>query len=149
MIEAVGREFWPDFFRAVDRALAPGGRVGLQAITMPDGRFDGYVRRSDWIQKHIFPGGLLPCLREICAVSAAHTGLTVTGVEDRPLDYARTLQAWRTRFMARLDEVRQMGFDERFIRTWEYYFASCEAGFRTRNLGLMHVMLARTGEELR
>ena len=67
MIEAVGREFWPDFFRAVDRALAPGGRVGLQAITMPDGRFDGYARRSDWIQKHIFPGGLLPCLREVCA----------------------------------------------------------------------------------
>ena len=148
MIEAVGREFWPDFFTAVDRALAPGGRVGLQAITMPDGRFDGYARRSDWIQKHIFPGGLLPCLREICAVTAAHTGLTVTGVEDRPLDYARTLHAWRTRFMARLDEVRGMGFDERFIRTWEYYFASCEAGFRTRNLGLMHVLLARTGDDL-
>ncbi len=148
MIEAVGREFWPDFFRAVDRALAPGGRVGLQAITMPDGRFDGYARRSDWIQKHIFPGGLLPCLREVCAVTAAHTGLTVTAVEDRPLDYARTLHAWRTRFMARLDEVRRMGFDDRFIRTWEYYFASCEAGFRTRNLGLMHVMLARTGDDL-
>jgi len=148
MIEAVGREFWPAFFTAVDRALAPGGRVGIQAITMPDGRFDGYARRSDWIQKHIFPGGLLPCLREICAVTAAHTGLTVTGVEDRPLDYARTLQAWRARFMARLDDVRGMGFDERFIRTWEYYFASCEAGFRTRNLGLMHVMLARTGDDL-
>lgn len=148
MIEAVGREFWPDFFKAVDRALAPGGRVGLQAITMPDGRFDGYVGRSDWIQKHIFPGGLLPCLREVCAVTAAHTGLTVTSVEDRPLDYAHTLHNWRTRFMARLDEVRHMGFDERFIRTWEYYFASCEAGFRTRNLGLMHVMLARTGEDL-
>ena len=148
MIEAVGREFWPDFFRAIDRALAPGGRVGIQAITMPDGRFDGYVTRADWIQKHIFPGGLLPCLREICAVSAAHTGLTVTQVEDRPLDYARTLHAWRARFMARLDEVRQMGFDDAFIRTWEYYFASCEAAFRTRNLGLLHVVLARTGDDL-
>ncbi len=148
MIEAVGREFWPDFFRALDRALAPGGRVGIQAITMPDGRFDGYVRRSDWIQKHIFPGGLLPCLREMCAVSAAHTHLTVTQVEDRPLDYAHTLHAWRTAFMARTDEVRRLGFDDRFIRTWEYYFASCEAGFRTRNLGLMDVMLARPGEAL-
>ncbi len=148
MIEAVGREFWPGFFQAIDRALAPGGRVGIQAITMPDGRFDGYARRSDWIQKHIFPGGLLPCLREITAVSAAHTTLGVTHVEDRPLDYARTLHAWRTAFMARIDEVRRMGFDERFIRTWEYYFASCEAGFRTRNLGLLHVMLARVGDDL-
>ncbi len=148
MVEAVGREYWPDFFRAIDRALAPGGRIGLQAITMPDGRFDGYARRSDWIQKHIFPVGLLPCLREICAVTGAHTQLAVTQVEDRPLDYARTLHAWRTRFMSRVDEVRQLGFDDRFIRTWEYYFASCEAGFRTRNLGLLHVMLARVGDDL-
>jgi cyclopropane-fatty-acyl-phospholipid synthase len=148
MIEAVGREFWPDFFRAVDRALAPGGRVGLQAITIPDGRFDGYVRRADWIQKHIFPGGLLPCLREICTVTAAHTRLGVTAVEDRPLDYARTLRVWRTRFMSRVAEVRHLGFDERFVRTWEYYFASCEAAFRTRHLGLLHVMLARVGDDL-
>ncbi len=146
MIEAVGREFWPDFFSAIDRVLAPGGRVGIQAITMPDGRFDGYARRTDWIQKHIFPGGLLPCLREICAVTAARTQLTVTHVEDRPLDYAHTLRAWRARFTSRIGDVRRLGCDDRFIRTWEYYLASCEAGFRTRNLGLMHLVLQRTGE---
>jgi cyclopropane-fatty-acyl-phospholipid synthase len=148
MIEAVGQEFWPGFFQAIDRVLAPGGRVGIQAITIPDQRFDQYVKRSDWIQKHIFPGGLLPCLREICAVTAAGTRLAVTHVEDRPLDYAATLLAWRRRFFDRIDEVRRMGFDDRFIRTWEYYFASCEAAFRTRNLGLLHLTLSRVGEDL-
>lgn len=148
MIEAVGQEFWPGFFQAIDRVLAPGGRVGIQAITIPDQRFDQYVRRSDWIQKHIFPGGLLPCLREVCAVTARHTRLAVTDVEDRPLDYATTLRHWRARFLACLDEVRAMGFDERFIRTWEYYLASCEAAFRTRNLGLLHLTLSRVGEDL-
>ena len=148
MIEAVGREFWPGFFQAIDRALAPGGRVGIQAITIPDGRFDQYVQHADWIQKHIFPGGLLPCLREVCAVTAAHTRLAVTHVEDRPLDYAATLAAWRQRFFERLDDVKQMGFDDRFIRTWEYYFASCEAAFRTRNLGLLHLTLSRVGDDL-
>ncbi len=128
--------------------LAPGGKVGIQAITIPDGRFDAYVGRSDWIQKHIFPGGLLPCLREICAVTAEHTGLAVIGVEDRPLDYARTLREWRTRFMAAQTEVAALGFDQRFVRTWEYYLASCEAAFRSRNLGLLHVTLARVGDDL-
>ena len=148
MIEAVGREFWADFFRTIDRVLAPGGRVGIQAITIPDGRFDHYARQADWIQKHIFPGGLLPCLREVCAVTAAHTRLGVTDVEDRPLDYASTLRAWRRRFFDRIDEVRRLGVDERFVRTWEYYLASCEAAFRTRNIGLLHLSLARVGEDL-
>jgi cyclopropane-fatty-acyl-phospholipid synthase len=148
MIEAVGREFWPAFFGKIDEVLAPGGRVGIQAITMVDHRFDEYVRHCDWIQKYIFPGGLLPCLREVCAVAAAHTRLGVVGVEDRPLDYARTLQLWRARFFERLDTVRALGFDQRFVRMWEYYLATCEAAFRTRNLGLLHLTLARTGEDL-
>lgn len=148
MIEAVGRDYWPTFFAALDRLLAPGGRVGIQAITIPDLRFDGYVGRVDWIQKHIFPGGLLPCLREICAVSAAQTELGVVAVEDRPLDYAETLRHWRQRFLAHLDEWRSRGVEDRFVRTWEYYLASCEAAFRTRNLGLMHVTMARVGEDL-
>lgn len=149
MIEAVGREFWPAFFSQIDRVLAPGGRVGIQAITMVDHRFDEYVRHCDWIQKYIFPGGLLPCLREVCAVTARHTRLGVIGVEDRPLDYARTLQLWRERFLGRLDRVRALGFDDRFARMWEFYLATCEAAFRTRNLGLLHLTLARTGDDLR
>jgi cyclopropane-fatty-acyl-phospholipid synthase len=148
MIEAVGREYWPAFFRKIDEVLAPGGRVGLQAITMIDHRFDSYAKHCDWIQKHIFPGGLLPSLREMSTVMTRHTRLGVIGLDDRPLDYARTLLAWRHRFLERLDEVRALGFDDRFARMWEFYLASCEAAFRTRNLGLLHLTLARAGDDL-
>lgn len=148
MIEAVGREYWPAFFRKVDEVLAPGGRVGIQAITMIDHHFDAYAKHCDWIQKYIFPGGLLPSLREISAVMTAHTRLGVIGLDDRPLDYARTLRAWRSRFLERLDDVRALGFDDRFLRMWEYYLATCEAAFRTRNLGLLHLTLARAGDDL-
>lgn len=149
MIEAVGREYWPTFFRKIDEVLAPGGRVGLQAITMVDHRFDEYAKHCDWIQKYIFPGGLLPSLREISTVMTRHTRLGVIGLEDRPLDYARTLRDWRSRFLERLDEVRALGFDDRFVRMWEYYLATCEAAFRTRDLGLLHLTLARAGDDLR
>ncbi|MGE0041999.1 MAG: class I SAM-dependent methyltransferase [Vicinamibacterales bacterium] len=149
MIEAVGREFWPGFFRAIDRALAPGGRAGIQAITMPDHHFDEYARHCDWIQKHIFPGGLLPSIREVAGVAARVSRLGLIEIEDRPLDYARTLAAWRAAFFERIDRVRSLGFDARFVRMWEYYLATCEAAFRTRNLGLVHLVLARAGEDLR
>lgn len=146
MIEAVGEEYWPSYFRKIDEVLAPGGRAGIQAITMVDARFAAYRRHCDWIQKYIFPGGLLPSIGEIVRVTAAQTRLGVVALEDRPLDYARTLAAWRRRFFERLDRVRGLGFDDRFIRMWEYYLASCEAAFRTRNLGLVHLVLGRVGE---
>ncbi|MEW6320577.1 MAG: cyclopropane-fatty-acyl-phospholipid synthase family protein [Acidobacteriota bacterium] len=149
MIEAVGREYWPTFFRTIDRVLAPGGRAGIQAITMPDPLFDQYAKRCDWIQKYIFPGGLLPSVREIGAATAAATRLSLIALDDRPLDYARTLAAWRARFFERLDEVRALGFDARFVRMWEFYLASCEAAFRARHLGLMHLVFARVGDDLR
>jgi len=149
MIEAVGREYWPTFFRKVDQVLAPGGRAGIQAITMVDHRFDAYAQHCDWIQKYIFPGGLLPSLREVSTVMTRHTRLGVIGLEDRPLDYARTLRDWRGRFLERLDEVRALGFDDRFVRMWEYYLATCEAAFRTRDLGLLHLTIARAGDDLR
>ena len=79
-------------------------------------------------------------------VTAAHTRLGLVALEDRPIDYAHTLRAWRTRFFERLDRVRELGFDDRFIRTWEYYLATCEAAFRTRNIGLVHLVLGRVGE---
>ncbi len=143
----MGRKYWPSYFGAIGRLLAPGGRAGIQAITLPDARLK-FAETYTWVQKYIFPGGLLPCLREICAVTAAHTRLAVIGVEDRPLDYARTLQEWRTRFMAAQTEVAALGFDQPFVRTWEYYLARCEAAFRTRNLGLLHLTLTRAGEDL-
>jgi cyclopropane-fatty-acyl-phospholipid synthase len=146
MIEAVGEAYWPGYFRTIDEVLAPGGRAGIQAITMVDARFAEYRKHCDWIQKYIFPGGLLPSIGEVVRVTSAHTRLGLVELEDRPLDYARTLQAWRTRFFDRLDRVRALGFDDRFIRMWEYYLATCEAAFRTRNIGLVHMVLGRVGE---
>lgn len=146
MIEAVGEEYWPSYFSKIDEILAPGGRAGIQAITMVDARFADYRKHCDWIQKYIFPGGLLPSIGEVVRVTAAHTRLGVFGLEDRALDYARTLRDWRGRFFDRVDHVRALGFDDRFVRMWEYYLASCEAAFRTRNIGLVHLVLGRVGE---
>jgi len=146
MIEAVGEAYWPSYFSKIDEILAPGGRVGIQAITMVDARFAEYRKHCDWIQKYIFPGGLLPSIGEVVRVTAAHTRLGVFGLEDRALDYACTLRDWRHRFFDRLDRVRALGFDDRFVRMWEYYLASCEAAFRTRNIGLVHLVLGRVGE---
>lgn len=146
MIEAVGEEFWPGYFRKIDEVLAPGGRAGIQAITMVDARFEAYRQQCDWIQKYIFPGGMLPSIGAMVDVTARGTRLGLMGLEDRPIDYANTLRDWRQRFFARLDEVRALGFDERFIRMWDYYLASCEGAFRTRNLGLLHLVFGRVGE---
>jgi cyclopropane-fatty-acyl-phospholipid synthase len=148
MIEAVGREYWDSFFATCDRVLAPGGRVGLQVITMPDFRFEAYAKRCDWIQKYIFPGGLLPSLTELGRAAGRVSALTVTAVEDIGLDYARTLAEWRTLFMRRLTDVRALGFDDRFIRMWDYYLAVCEGAFATRTLGTMQIVMARAGERL-
>ena len=146
MIEAVGEEFWPGYFRKIDEVLAPGGRAGIQAITMVDARFEAYRRQCDWIQKYIFPGGMLPSIGAMVDVTARGTRLGLVGLEDRPIDYANTLRDWRQRFLASLDEVRTLGFDDRFIRMWDYYLASCEGAFRTRNLGLLHLVFGRVGE---
>ena len=128
MLEAVGHEYFPAFFEMCDRVLRRGGRIGLQSITYPDARYEDQRRGANWIQKYIFPGGLLPSLAVI--ERATHrTSLLVTGVTDIGPHYAPTLRAWREKFMSNLDGVRALGFDERFIRMWEYYLALCEAGF--------------------
>ena len=128
MLEAVGHEYFPAFFETCDRVLRRGGRIGLQSITYPDARYEDQRRGANWIQKYIFPGGLLPSLAVI--ERATHrTSLLVTGVTDIGPHYAPTLRAWRTKFMSNLDAVRALGFDERFTRMWEYYLALCEAGF--------------------
>ena len=128
MLEAVGHEYFPAFFETCDRVLRRGGRIGLQSITYPDARYEDQRRGANWIQKYIFPGGLLPSLAVI--ERATHrTSLLVTGVTDIGPHYAPTLRAWREKFMSNLDAVRALGFDERFVRMWEYYLALCEAGF--------------------
>jgi cyclopropane-fatty-acyl-phospholipid synthase len=146
MLEAVGREHWRTFFEKCHEVLAPGGRIGIQTISMPDHRFEAYARRCDWIQKYIFPGGLLPSVSELCRAMMPSTPLTLRYVEDIGPHYAETLERWRTAFLGRLDEVRALGFDDRFIRMWDFYLASCQALFRTRQIGNLQLVLARVGE---
>ena len=130
MLEAVGHEYYGAFFRACDNALAPGGRLSLQTITVPDAGYRRQLRGANWIQTYIFPGGLCPSLAVI--ERATHdTRLLFSGATDIAADYVRTLRAWRLRFLEQTDAVRAMGFDDRFLRMWEYYLALCEAGFAT------------------
>ncbi len=146
MFEAVGRRFWAPWFQAIDRLLAPGGVAAFQAICHPDRGFEAYARHRDWIERRIFPGSLLGCLRVFTDVLARDTALRIHAVEDVGLDYAETLRRWRTRFLERVDAVRALGFDERFVRTWEYYLAVCEGAFRARHLSDLQIVLCREGD---
>jgi cyclopropane-fatty-acyl-phospholipid synthase len=130
MFEAVGAEYFEAFFQACDRALRPGGRLSMQTIAFPDATYGPQVRGANWIQTYIFPGGLLPSIAAI--ERALHgTRFLVRDVQDIAPHYVRTLATWRASFLRRLDEVRAMGFDERFIRMWDYYLTISEAGFDT------------------
>ncbi len=130
MIEAVGAEYFATFFERCDAALVPGGRLSLQSITFPDAAYDRQLHGANWIQTYIFPGGLCPSLAVI-ERSTRDTRLLIRGMTDIAGDYVLTLRAWRTRFMERLVAVRALGFDDRFVRMWEYYLALSEAGFAT------------------
>jgi cyclopropane-fatty-acyl-phospholipid synthase len=130
MLEAVGAEYYRDYFEACARALKPGGRLSIQVITFPHDAYEAQLKGANWIQRHIFPGGVLPSLAAI-ETSIEDTGLLITGVRDIRDSYALTLKTWREMFFSRIDEVRALGFDDRFIRTWDYYLAISEAGFRT------------------
>ncbi len=134
MIEAVGAAFWPEYFRTVDRLLAPGGRFGLQSITMPHHRLQATKQSYTWIHKYIFPGGIIPSVEAIEQTLARHTTLHVDDRRSVGLDYAETLNRWRETFLAREPEVRALGFDETFVRMWDFYLAYSEAGFATRYL---------------
>ena len=146
MFEAVGRRWWSPWFQALDRLLAPGGVVAFQAICHPDRGFAAYARHRDWIEKRIFPGSLLGCLGGFTRVLARDTALRIHHVEDVGLDYAETLRRWRERFLGRIDAVKALGFDDRFVRTWEYYLAVCEGAFRARHLSDLQIVLAREGD---
>ncbi len=130
MLEAVGAEYLGTFFQACDRALRTGGRMSIQVITFPSDAYEAQLRGANWIQRYIFPGGVLPSLAAI-ERSLGGTRLLITDVADIRASYALTLRAWRDRFMAQLDAVRAIGFDDRFIRMWDYYLSISEAGFRT------------------
>ncbi|WP_033220555.1 class I SAM-dependent methyltransferase [Kitasatospora phosalacinea] len=145
MIEAVGRPFWPAYFTALDRLLAPGGRVALQAITMPHRRMLASSGTYTWILKYVFPGGQIPSLRALADTAAAHTGLRVRSADAYGPHYAETLRLWRERFTERAEQVAALGFDEVFRRMWELYLAYSEAGFRSGYLDVHQVLLGRDG----
>ena len=130
MLEAVGAEYFATYFEVIDRALVPGGRAAVQTISLPDADYERQRRSSNWIQKYIFPGGLLPSLAAIDRATE-RTALLISGVRDIAPSYARTLREWRTRFMGNVAAVRELGFDDRFVRMWEFYLALSEAGFAT------------------
>ena len=142
MIEAVGREYWPEYFQTVARLLKPGGHACIQSIVIADELFDRYVSSTDFIQQYIFPGGCLPCPREF-RVQADAAGFDVVDEFSFGLDYARTLKLWRDDFMAQESRVLQLGFDQRFIRIWEFYLAYCEAAFAEANTSVMQFTLRK------
>ncbi|MEU6342679.1 cyclopropane-fatty-acyl-phospholipid synthase family protein [Streptomyces sp. NPDC046977] len=148
MIEAVGAEYWPAYFTALDRLLAPGGRIALQAITMADNRMRATRHTHTWIQKYIFPGGLIPSPEAIERTLAAHTTLRVEESTGFAAHYAETLRLWRERFTDRAAEVTALGFDETFRRMWTLYLAHSEAGFRSGYLDVRQLLLTR-GETAR
>ncbi|MFO1131789.1 MAG: cyclopropane-fatty-acyl-phospholipid synthase family protein [Hyphomicrobiales bacterium] len=129
MIEAVGEANWPTYFKVLHDRLKPGGSAAVQAITIDQHLFDGYRRKADFIQRYIFPGGMLPT-REILAEQAHRAGLCFDSVAEFGHDYARTLVLWRERFEAAWPAISALGFDDRFRRRWHYYLSYCEAGFR-------------------
>ena len=130
MLEAVGAEYLATYFEACDRALRPGGRLSVQVICFPDAAYERQLRGANWIQTYIFPGGVLPSLAAI-ERSLHRTHLLVRQVDDIAPSYVLTRRAWRAAFLERLDDVRALGFDERFIRMWDYYLSISEAGFAT------------------
>jgi len=143
MLEAVGERYWDGYFAALDRHLAPGGRIGLQTITMAHDRMLATRDTYTWIQKYIFPGGLLPSVTAI-QDSLARTTLRITGREDFGAHYAETLRIWRERFGARANEVARLGFDEVFNRMWTFYLCYSEAGFRAGYIDVSQLTLGRT-----
>ncbi len=143
MIEAVGHQFYDTFFEHCSRLLKPRGLMLLQAITVADQRYRASLGSVDFIKRYIFPGGCLPSVAAICDCLARVTDFRVIGLEDLTRHYARTLAAWRERFLANLDQVRRLGFDERFIRMWDYYLSACQGGFQACWTGDVQMLLAK------
>jgi cyclopropane-fatty-acyl-phospholipid synthase len=144
MFEAVGREYWDEFFATCERVLRPGGAMLLQTIGIQDKDVSAGMRASGWISKYIFPGGVLPAVVEIRqSVRRGGQALAVRAIEEIGPHYVRTLDEWRRRFWQAERRVRALGFDERFIRMWDFYLASCAASFETRTIRDVQVLIER------
>jgi cyclopropane-fatty-acyl-phospholipid synthase len=142
MFEAVGERYWPAYFDKIRRVLTPGGLAGLQIITIHDEFFENYRRRTDFIQKYVFPGGMLPSETRL-RQETDRAGLDWRGVARIGEHYAETLRQWGERFEAAWSDVRTLGFDERFRRLWRFYLSYCEAGFRTGRTNVLQLSLAK------
>lgn len=145
MIEAVGHEYLPAYFSSCASLLKDDGQMLIQAITMPDQRYAQYLKTSDFIQQFVFPGSCVPSLTAMVDAITASSDLRVNHIEDFGVHYAKTLRIWRDNFMARLDEVKQYGYGDDFIRLWEYYLCYCEAGFIERYTGVIQMLMNKPG----
>jgi len=143
MIEAVGHDYLPVFFEKCSSLLKPDGAMILQVITMNDQRYEQYRRSVDFIQRYIFPGSCCPSVSAVASAMASKSDFKLSHHEDFGLHYARTLSLWRKRFFEVIDEVHSMGYDDRFIRMWDYYLSYCEAGFAERYIGVAQMMLTK------
>lgn len=143
MIEAVGKAYLHSYMSQCQALLKPGGLMAIQAITIADQRYDYYSNNVDFIQKYIFPGGFLPSITALTTMATRSTDMVVRDLFDIGQDYAQTLADWRQRFEASLNRVRELGYDERFIRMWRYYLCYCEGGFKARTISTIHLTLQR------
>ncbi len=142
MLEAVGEEYWPTYFKMLHDRVKPGGRVGLHGITIAEDRFEDYRRRPDFIQRYIFPGGMLPTPKRLHD-ECTQTGLKVLNTTSLGGHYAETLLQWDDRFVDALPKIQPLGFDDHFINMWRYYLAYCYAGFRTGSIDIQRLVLQR------
>ncbi len=145
MIEAIGHQYMDAYFRKCASLLKPDGLAMIQAITIEDTRYQQALDSVDFIKRHIFPGSFIPCVSAMLEASARTSDLRLLNLEDIGPSYALTLHHWRQRFLARLDEVRKCGYDERFVRMWDYYLCYCEGGFVERSIGAAQMLFARPG----
>jgi cyclopropane-fatty-acyl-phospholipid synthase len=143
MFEAVGERYWSTYFKKVADVLKPGGRANLQIITIRDELFDKYRRRADFIQRYVFPGGMLPSVKRL-REEVANAGLLWQGASEFGQSYAQTLEEWGRRFGDAWSEIRKLGFDERFRRLWNFYLSYCEAGFKSGRIDVAQFALAKS-----
>jgi cyclopropane-fatty-acyl-phospholipid synthase len=148
MIEAVGHEYLDTFFRKCSSLLRPHGLFALQAITIPDQRYDNYRKSVDFIQKYIFPGGCLPSLGAMTSAVGRVTDMQIAHLEDFAEHYARTLHCWRERFHDNSNPIRELGMTEPFLRLWNYYLCYCEGAFREKQIGVAQLLLQKPGNRL-
>lgn len=143
MIEAVGHQFYKNYFSRCSQFLRPKGLMLIQAITVPDQRYDYAKNRADFIKKYIFPGGCLPSIEVIAKNIRAYTDMQIVSLDDITLHYAKTLADWKNEFFKKMDQVADQGFSDQFVRMWDFYLSYCEGGFRERVIGTSQIVFAK------